>query len=597
MNLHKTKAFTLVELIIVITILAILATIGFMSYQSHTSDARDSSRITSLKTVYDGLTISYVKKQIYPSPDDYIDIVGVSKQGYVGDTVSKSIRGEGFKDPKDNTKFLYSLDYTGKKIQLSGFLENNNKIVLSQNNPFVNQAFAGNIDYTSRYIYTIGDKVGILLDSSTNSPVNERISTGSIDLTTNTGTYTAVFSNNSTNSGTISGSGQSLLTNISIIQNSCVLGNTVVTNGGQISAYNTTSVAYNQTCIPISRTCNAGVLSGDTSYKYDICSPATALSCTSTTYNGYTIPAINHGITQTISKAITGGTSNIDTTCTNGTLSYGTETTTCSTNYTLTGNSCVANTRLTTCGGTIPSNATAATRTTYTQTWNGTIWTPTTSWGQSQATCDFNCNTNYTWNGASCVTTGASSSSPGLSCLDIKTNIPSSTDGIYWVKPVGVATSFQIYCDMTTDGGGWGLVVYNTSKFYLNQLTANITTPSLEGINQNRQYIPSDLNQFRIQGYYNSKLTSVYTTNSSITNQIKNGAGVNIGSITWTAGEGNQCTTLPAGTYNAFDDSYHYYVFNHTLGSQTGIVTIAGTYMVSCNIVFTSGGWHRIWLR
>ncbi|MBX9809602.1 hypothetical protein K2X92_04405, partial [Candidatus Gracilibacteria bacterium] len=30
-------------------------------------------------------------------------------------------------------------------------------------------------------------------------------------------------------------------------------------------------------------------------------------------------------------------------------------------------------------------------------------WTPTTSWGQSQATCDYNCNTNYTWNGSSCM--------------------------------------------------------------------------------------------------------------------------------------------------------------------------------------------------
>ena len=42
-----------------------------------------------------------------------------------------------------------------------------------------------------------------------------------------------------------------------------------------------------------------------------------------------------------------------------------------------------------TCGGTIPTNATATTATTYTQTWNGSIWTPTTSWTYSASTCGY----------------------------------------------------------------------------------------------------------------------------------------------------------------------------------------------------------------
>ncbi len=75
----------------------------------------------------------------------------------------------------------------------------------------------------------------------------------------------------------------------------------------------------------------------------------------------------------------------------------------CATNYTWNGSSCVANTQSATCGWSIPANATASTATTYTQTWNWSAWTPTTSWAESQATCDFNCNSNYTWNGSSCV--------------------------------------------------------------------------------------------------------------------------------------------------------------------------------------------------
>ncbi len=44
--LSPTKAFTLVELIVVITILAILWTIWFVSYTWFMSTARDSNRLT-----------------------------------------------------------------------------------------------------------------------------------------------------------------------------------------------------------------------------------------------------------------------------------------------------------------------------------------------------------------------------------------------------------------------------------------------------------------------------------------------------------------------------------------------------------------------
>lgn len=203
---------------------------------------------------------------------------------------------------------------------------------------------------------------------------------------------------------------------------------------------------------------------------------------------------------------------------------------------------------------------------------------------------------------------GLSPQTASTNAYQIKQDYPSSTDGFYWIKNTNIngGVPFRICADMTTDGGGWTLILKNSSNSvwtYANAIAYNTQIP----FTTNSEVISTATSSYSIIGWADYIKRSA----SGFQYMIDAGSRRSFGGI-WTANGSysfvktdNTQTDITINTkfgswnYNTANNGISQRMpwYSNTTGSGTGYITLSsgtgnwwGT-MVANNQYYSPSPW------